>query len=445
VLKCLQMDRLKEWKSMELFEREASVLKSIHHPFIPKYVDFFEHGRGKNMSFILVQEYIQGINLQEKADGGWHPDENEITEIAIRLLEILSYIHGLRPPVIHRDINPKNLIMAENGDIFLVDFGSVQDKVKSELERGSTFVGTPGYTPIEQFQGMASVRSDLYGFAATLVYLLTHRLPADLATEGLKPDVSRFVTSPRLRDVLENYLEPDERKRDMAAEDAIRLLEGKREPGHSSRLGSLSDAFLSVLEEVKAASRGPDMRVDPNPTEDPGPPPPGSKLSLTHEDDRLELIIPRGSGEKRGIETFAILWNAIVLVFTAAYVFGGVGARDFRSLIYFLPILPFWATGAGIGYAALFERFGKTKVLLNRNGPGKIEKRLIFVRRKIFETAHVSECELNVSYVSNNTPAYSCKLVTPQKGFFFGQKLSNAEKKWICNTVNYWINTNRRS
>jgi eukaryotic-like serine/threonine-protein kinase len=331
--------------------------------------------------------------------------------------------------------------MTENGDIYLVDFGSVQDVVRSELEHGSTFVGTPGYTPIEQFQGQATPRSDLYAIAATMVFLLTHREVTDFTSDGLVIDVTQFAQSKGLRAVLANYLDPDVRKRTLSPENALLILQGKMEPVREEKRGAISEAFMSMLEEVKRASSRADMSIDRDIRKDPGLPPPGSLVTYSSDKNHLEITIPAGTGGNGGMGAFALIWNAFIFVFSAVMISSGFGAQSLAPFLpFFLFLIPFWGIGIGIGYAALFNRFGKTSVHLERDRAGTVVKEFIIKRSKVFDTEHVSECEISVAYTSNNSPVYQCKLVTPRKGFSFGQKLSNAEKKWICNTVNYWIN-----
>lgn len=70
--------------------------------------------------------------------------------------------------------------LCRDGKVFLVDFGAVQDDYRQTLIRGGTFVSTLGYMPPEQFRGQVFFGSDLYALGATLLFLLTHRSPADL-------------------------------------------------------------------------------------------------------------------------------------------------------------------------------------------------------------------------------------------------------------------------
>ncbi len=155
VLKLLTLNPQMQWEEHKLFEREGQVLKNLNHPRIPKYEDYFiiENLPGSRFPwFVLVQSYIDGVSLQELVNQGQRFSESQVEEIAIEILNILVYLHSLEPPVLHRDIKPSNLILGKDKQVYLVDFGAVQDKAVAE---GVTFtvVGTYGYVPMEQFAG----------------------------------------------------------------------------------------------------------------------------------------------------------------------------------------------------------------------------------------------------------------------------------------------------
>jgi serine/threonine protein kinase len=187
-VKLLAFSPQMQWDEFKLFEREASVLKQLNHPRIPNYRDYFSLDKQTGAGlcwFGLVQDYIPGYSLQQLLDDGKRFTEVQVRSLATQVLEILTYLHGLNPPVLHRDIKPSNLILGEDKRVYLVDFGAVQDTAAVE---GVTFtvVGTTGYAPLEQFWGKAVEASDLYALGATLIHLLTGVPPADLPQRNLR-------------------------------------------------------------------------------------------------------------------------------------------------------------------------------------------------------------------------------------------------------------------
>ncbi|WP_413163127.1 serine/threonine protein kinase [Capilliphycus salinus ALCB114379] len=195
-VKLLAFSPQMEWEELKLFEREAEVLQSLDHRYIPRYRDYFSIDRetGSGLPwFGLVQDYIPGSSLQELIENGKRFTESEVKKIAKSVLEILIYLHQLSPPVLHRDIKPSNLIYGEDKQIYLIDFGSVQAQAHVT---GVTFtvVGTSGYAPLEQFWGRAVPASDLYGLGATLIHILTGIPPADLPQKESRIQFSDRVT-----------------------------------------------------------------------------------------------------------------------------------------------------------------------------------------------------------------------------------------------------------
>ena len=184
IIKLLRFGDGFEWDDLKLFEREAATLKNLDHPEIPKYLDYFEVNEFDTPNFALVQSYIEAPSLATLITRGRKFSEAEIIELADRLLDLLTYLHQQHPPVIHRDIKPSNILLGNRsgnsiGDVYLVDFGSVQTVAKKE-EGTITIVGSYGYIPLEQFGGQTTTASDLYSLGMTLIYLLTGTHPAEL-------------------------------------------------------------------------------------------------------------------------------------------------------------------------------------------------------------------------------------------------------------------------
>ena len=217
-IKVISLRQLENWKQIELFQREAEVLAQLNHPAIPRYIDYFTLETATDKAFYLVQELAPGKSLSQLVESGWRTNEaplkdtasHKVKNIARQVLYILIYLHSLDPPVVHRDIKPNNLIRSDDGKIYLVDFGAVQNTYYDTSMQGSTVVGTYGYMAPEQFRGKALPATDLYSLGATLLYLLTHKSPADLPQNTLKLDFRNSVDiSPSFADWLEKILEPN--------------------------------------------------------------------------------------------------------------------------------------------------------------------------------------------------------------------------------------------
>ncbi len=232
VLKLLTFGGELEWKTFRLFEREAKTLKELKHFRIPCYVDYFDVETKFGKGFALVQSYINAPSLEEHIKAGRTFSETQLKQIASSVLEILIYLHNRHPPIIHRDIKPSNILLtncSENGvgQIYLIDFGSVEAAVNREETR--TIVGTYGYMAPEQFAGRAKRASDLYGLGATIIYLASGHHPADLPHKDFRIDFKNYVSlSPAFVDWLQWVTEPSLELRFLSANDAKEALENKR-------------------------------------------------------------------------------------------------------------------------------------------------------------------------------------------------------------------------
>ena len=243
IVKLLAFNPQMQWDELKLFEREAQVLKHLNHPQIPQNRDYFsidsETGDGLPW-FGLVQDYIPGDSLQQLLDKGKRFTEAQVRKIATEVLEILIYLHELSPPILHRDIKPSNLIWGKNRQIYLVDFGAVQDRATAE---GVTFtvVGTSGYAPPEQLWGRAVAASDLYALGATLIHLLTGTAPADLPQDNLRIQFTdRVSLDSGFADWLEQLTEPAPERRYSTARQALEALKA-------------SASLPSPIEDVKTS------------------------------------------------------------------------------------------------------------------------------------------------------------------------------------------------
>ena len=161
-------------KALELFEREARILATLHHEQIAKVLDFFtEAGRT-----YLVIEHIAGLTLRQLVQLKGALEEKKVLELAKQAANILYYMHNCQPPIIHRDLTPDNLIVKEDNTLVLIDFGAATELIENAT---GTLIGKQSYIPSEQFRGKACAQSDIYALGGTMNYLLTGADPEPLS------------------------------------------------------------------------------------------------------------------------------------------------------------------------------------------------------------------------------------------------------------------------
>ncbi|MEH2336201.1 serine/threonine protein kinase [Nostoc sp.] len=256
VVKILCLGQDFNWQDLKLFQREAETLKALDYPAIPRYIDYFELDTPDDKGFGLVQTYVGAKSLEEHLQAGRTFSEAEVKELTRSLLTILSYLHHQQPSVIHRDIKPSNILLTNRsgnsvGQIYLVDFGSVQ--TLAAQEGGTiTVVGTYGYMPPEQFGGRVTPASDLYSLGATLIYLVTGLHPTELPQQELRIQFRQSCNlSLEFADWLEWITEPSLDQRFSTTEVAMQALE--KPPSRKQTTLALKKPFASKIHLIKTS------------------------------------------------------------------------------------------------------------------------------------------------------------------------------------------------
>ena len=421
VVKLLAFGGDVQWEDLKLFEREAQILKQLNHPRIPKYKDYFSIDE-RTLWFGLVQQYIPGLSLKQLLDQGKRFTEADIENIAQEILAILLYLHGLNPPLLHRDIKPSNLIWGEDEQVYLVDFGAVQDRAATE---GATFtvVGTYGYAPIEQFGGRAVPASDLYALGATLIHLLTRTAPADLPNRELTIQFrERLSLNSGLANWLEKMIAPALEKRFANAEQALEALKAKDKINNYLVNNNKSSFRQQKSENIIAR-------------------PINSKVKIYHYNQFLEIVIPR-----QGLNKLS------QLIYLAPITLGSV---LILLLILFLSPLNFWLIIIVLLILSQKITDGNIKAILTSTTL-KINKQVFIIVTRFLGlskdqkglTEDIQDISVNYSSRSTREERMATEAIIINtklrhqnrfKRYLFGQGLTEEELIWIANEIRSWL------
>ncbi len=255
-VKELDLSHVDDWKAIDLFEREAKTLERLDHPRIPDYVDFIPLESGDTA--YLAQELAPGSTLRQLVRAQGPFSEARARHVAGQMLDILVYLDSRRPPVIHRDIKPGNILADSQDDLYLVDFGSVVDAARQMTSGGSTVAGTFGYMAPEQLHGTATTASDLYGLGMTLIHLVTGKSPTELPKSRLRVqfrDAAPALSEPFAR-LIEKLVEPAAEDRFSGPKDALRYLRNPpREKPQPQDLSQIPDSSSLVPQTSNVPAR----------------------------------------------------------------------------------------------------------------------------------------------------------------------------------------------
>lgn len=258
-VKVMKFALAENYKSYELFCREAEVMKSLNIPGVPRVFEC-QAGDTSSLSYI-VQEYIEYPSLQTIIKERGKLDERQTLQILEKLAEIICQLQtNYVPPVIHRDIKPSNVLCDLDGEdikVSLIDFGAVANPQKRSEK--STVAGTFGYMAPEQMLNDVVIQSDYYAMGALAAHLLTGMEPYEMESQGsaFEIDYTGAIqahapeTSQAMIMLIGHLLEPAACNRPInaiALLDEIRLVKSGELPQASlEKRGSL---FIAVLKKI---------------------------------------------------------------------------------------------------------------------------------------------------------------------------------------------------
>ncbi|MBP6746829.1 serine/threonine protein kinase [bacterium] len=202
-------------KASAMFDKEAELLLKLDNPNIVKVQKHFT----EDDRHYLILDYITGQTLRQlvNLNGRFHP--LDVIDYAQQICQLLSYLHGQEPPILHRDLTPDNLMVDSDGKLMLIDFGAANELLGTAT---GTLVGKQSYISPEQFAGHATEASDLYSLGATLFFMLTGRDPEPLTQSSVR-EVEIHV-SDKLDKLVQSLTAQDHKERPASAADVKQAL-----------------------------------------------------------------------------------------------------------------------------------------------------------------------------------------------------------------------------
>lgn len=215
-------------RAEQSFEQNAGILYRIGHPQIPRLEMLLKTIVDGKLSLFLIQQYIEGETYWQLLERRGKLSEAEAIATIWELLAILDYIHASK--LIHGNISPKNLILRDlDHKIALINFSCIKaagNAISQQTKHPTALIADPDYCPDEQIRyGRATICSDLFSLAVTVLVLLSGKPPSDLYDSHRQQwDWSQIKVGLGLKKVLSKMLAPRPCDRYQSADGARRAL-----------------------------------------------------------------------------------------------------------------------------------------------------------------------------------------------------------------------------
>ncbi|WP_107668250.1 serine/threonine-protein kinase [Cyanothece sp. BG0011] len=320
--------------AQDLFEREAVILEDLgsKHPQIPQLYAFFplvvsnQITKEEEQFFYLVQELIDGEDLETELKRKGIFKESEIIEVLHEILLVLQFIHDNN--CIHRDIKPSNIMRDKQGRLYLLDFGAVKQVTATagNPQKRSTGIYSMGFAPPEQMQGSAVYpATDLYALATTCLNLLTGKSPEELYDSynncwNWRTHVTNL--SDGLANILDRLLLPSPRERYQSASEVLQAL-------HSSQSQGISSGTKTSIQRPSNPSK-PSV---PSPPPQPSPSPISPRATKTFSS--VDLLIYSGFTGFEGAILILGLKNFLAVpgIIIGCMIMGGLLYLQYRQIL----------------------------------------------------------------------------------------------------------------
>src|SRR5215218_9418592 len=193
-LKVLREQFADDEEFVERFKREAQSAALSH----PNIVQVYDRGEAEGGASYIAMEYVPEGTLKERITEMGSLDPGVAASLALQIAEALGAAHARG--VVHRDIKPQNVLLADTGDAKVADFGIARAASAATISQTNVVLGTASYMSPEQAMGEpATPKSDLYSLGVVLYEMLTGELPytAENPVAVSMKHVNEPLSSPR--------------------------------------------------------------------------------------------------------------------------------------------------------------------------------------------------------------------------------------------------------
>ena len=171
-IKVLRGDLSTDEKFVRRFQREALSASSLSHPNI---VEMYDVGEDNGLYYI-VMEYVEGKTLKQLLKKRGSLTLSEAIDIMLQLTDGMAHAHDSY--IVHRDLKPQNIMIKDDGQIKITDFGIAMALNSTQLTQTNSVMGSVHYLPPEQAAGKGcTIKSDIYSMGIIFYELLTGELP----------------------------------------------------------------------------------------------------------------------------------------------------------------------------------------------------------------------------------------------------------------------------
>lgn len=273
-VKILRDEFLSNEEFVRRFKNESKTIAILSHPNIVKVYDVSFSDKYQ----FIVMEYVNGITLKEYITQKGTIHWKEVVHFSTEVLEALRHAHS--KGVIHRDIKPQNIMLLENGQIKVMDFGIARFARSETRSTSDKAIGSVHYISPEQARGEhTGPPTDLYSVGVMMFEMLTGQLPfeADSAVSVAIKQISASPQRPReinpeipegLEDIVIRAMQKDPAKRYQSADEMLRDIEiFKRNPSIQFEYKYMPSGNANYMKKIEAKTDT-QSRIDVDAIED---------------------------------------------------------------------------------------------------------------------------------------------------------------------------------